>query len=127
MKTLIFILLRNHLDTNSTDIELMLMLVNHYGLSHVCAFDQFENIEVLNTAGEISRTFPYNFPYLDIYLPDSRTSAIEFYYRGARDRRFKFKNLFEYMLWNSLNGQGLTRLLLLKQILEIIYRLRRLI
>ena len=129
MKTLIFILLRNHLDTNSTDIELMLMLVNHYGLSHVCAFDQFENIEVLNTAGEISRTFPYNFPYLDIYFSDLQYQAIEFFYRGARDRKFKFKNLFEYMLWNSLNGQGSTRLglLLLKQILEIIYRIRRLI
>ena len=131
MNILNFILHKNYLDTNATDIELMLMLLNKYGLSHVCAFDEFENIGVparsRRNRPNLPNDFPYNFPYLDIYFPDSRTSAIEFYYQGARDRRFKFKNLFEYMLWNSLNGQGLTRLLLLKQILEIIYRLRRLI
>ena len=87
----------------------MLMLVNLYGLSHVCAFDEFENIGVLTRPND----YPYNFPYLDIYFPDPRKSAIEFYYRGARDRNLKFKNLFEYMLWNSLNGQGFTRLALL--------------
>ena len=101
------------------------MLVNQYGLSHVCAFDEFENIGVDKRPND----FLYNFPYLDIYLPDPGNEAIEFYYRGTRDRKFKFKNLFEYMLWNSLNGQGLFRLglLLFKQILDIIYRLRRLI
>ena len=88
------------LDPDATDIEDMLMLVNQYGLSHVCAEPEF-----------IGRREDYYFPYLDIkisYLRDEWVYAtlngtspyeIEFYYRGALDRNFKFKNLFEYLLW----------------------------
>ena len=88
------------LDPNSTVIEKMLMLVNKYGLSHVCALPEFQNIE------KQVFTLAYNFPYLDIYLPDHSNSRIEFYYRGAKDRNIKFKNLFEYLLWTADNGKG---------------------
>ena len=81
----------------------MLMLVNKYGLSHVCALQEFENIGIkIFTFGHL----PYDFHYLDIYLPDPSNSKIEFYYRGARDRNIRFKNLFEYLLWTADNGQG---------------------
>ena len=75
----------------------MLMLVNEYGLSHVCALHEFQNI------GDPLYE-PYNFPYLDIYLSGNFT--IEFFYRGTKDRKLKFKNLFEYLLWTASNGQG---------------------
>ena len=74
----------------------MLILVNKYGLSHVCALPEFKNI------GIQLLTKPYNFPYLDIYFPSDE--AIEFYYRGIKDRNLKFKNLFEYLVWTALNG-----------------------
>ena len=76
----------------------MLMLVNEYGLSHVCALREFQKID------ESLFQLPYNFPYLDISL--SGNLAIEFYYRGTKDRKLKFKNLFEYLLWAASNGQG---------------------
>ena len=88
------------------------MLVNKYGLSHVCALQEFQNI------GKHSLSeLPYNYPYLDIYLPITWNPRpwistyhldpkIEFYYRGAKDRTLKFKNLFEYLLWTADNGQG---------------------
>ena len=87
----------------------MLMLVNQYGLSHVCAEPEFQFI------GE---RLDYHFPYLDIkisYLRDEFLNGalngtspfqIEFYYRGALDRNFKFKNLFEYLLWLSSVNDG---------------------
>ena len=84
----------------------MLMLVNTFGLSHVCAFQEFQNI------GEpFFQLLPYNFPYLDIYLPGRvgpgrAGPGIEFYSRGTKDRKLKFKNLFEYLLWTASNGQG---------------------
>ena len=78
----------------------MLMLINEYGLSHVCAFEDLQNIGISRERTDT----PLYFPYLDIYLPDPSKSAIEFYYRGARDRNFKFKNLFEYVLWTGLYG-----------------------
>ena len=59
----------------------MLILVNEYGLSHVCALPEFENI------GKLAY-LPYNFPYLDIYFPSNKTEfdfPIEFYYRGTKD------------------------------------------
>ena len=77
----------------------MLILVNEYGLSHVCALPEFENIEKLS--GRQTK-LPYNFPYLDIYFPSNKT--IEFYYRGTKDRTLKFKNLLEYLIWTTLNG-----------------------
>ena len=87
-------------DENSTVIDKMLMLVNRFGLSHVCALEEFENIE--NPYHDRN----YNFPYLDIYLSKVPNLKIEFYYRGAKDRNFKFKNLFEYLLWSASNGKG---------------------
>ena len=80
----------------------MLLLVNKYGLSHICALPEFENIGIV----EASR-LPFNFPYLDIYLSydESRSySNIEFFYRGAKDRKLELRNLFEYLLWTALNG-----------------------
>ena len=83
----------------------MLLLVNNYGLSHVCALQEFKNIE-----NELRFTLPYNFPYLDIYLStpsfNSSNTNIEFYYRGAKDQNLKFRNLFEYLFWTALNGYG---------------------
>lgn len=76
----------------------MLILVNKYGLSHVCASQEFQNIEVEMTAE------PFNFPYLDIYLFET---TIDFYYRGAKNRTIKFENLFEYLFSTALNMQGL--------------------
>ena len=76
----------------------MLMLVNEYGLSHVCALREFQNI------GDSLYKQRYNFPYLDIYL--SGNLEIEFYYRGTKDRKLIFKNLFEFLLWADTNGQG---------------------
>ena len=78
----------------------MLMLVNRFGLSHVCALAAFENI------GTQFLALPYNFPYLDIYLSKGQNLTIEFYYRGAKDRNLKFKNLFEYLLWSASSGKG---------------------
>lgn len=89
------------LDSNSTVIDTMLLLVNKYGLSHVCALEEFQNIEVDKFKPLYNG---YNFPYLDIYI--SGYSTIEFYYRGSQFRKLKFKNLFEYLLWTALNGQG---------------------
>ena len=80
-------------------IEEMLMLINEYGLSHVCALHEFQNI-----APRLFETYPYNFPYLDIYLSDPYSPTIEFYYRGAKDRNLQFKNLFEYLLSTASNG-----------------------
>ena len=74
------------------------MLVNKYGLSHVCALHELENI------GISLHIKPYNFPYLDIYLSKTQNLTIEFYYRGAKDRNLTFKNLFEYLLWSASNG-----------------------
>ena len=71
----------------------MLMLVNQYGLSHVCAEPEFQHNGVRDD---------YHFPYLDIKVSSSRVRSsyeIEFYYRGALDRKLKFRNLFEYLLW----------------------------
>ena len=80
----------------------MLMLVNKYGLSHICALPEFKNVEI-----EKVWILPYNFPYLDIYLSydESRSfSNIEFYYRGAKDRNLQLRNLFEHLLWTAING-----------------------
>ena len=74
----------------------MLILVNKYGSSHVCALPEFKNI------GIHLLTNSYNFPYLDIYFPSKDT--IEFYYRGTKDLNLKFKNLFEYLVLSALNG-----------------------
>ena len=74
----------------------MLILVNKYGLIHVCALPEFKNI------GISIFTLPYSFPYLDIYFLSNQ--SIEFYYRGIKDRNLKFKNLFEYLVWTALNG-----------------------
>ena len=90
----------------------MLLLVNKYGLSHVCALEEFQNL------GIPSDRLPYNFPNLDILFPlglrsspsdscfDScfNSAAIEFFYRGVHDRQLEFNNLFEYLLWTASNG-----------------------
>ena len=101
----------------------MLSLVNKYGLSHVCANPEFENIDFL-------RQYNYNFPYLDIYLkkenlpyddlPDSEifgrdceselrtefSRSIEFFLRGTKDKDWEFKNLFEYLFWTKSHRPG---------------------
>ena len=82
----------------------MLMLVNKFGLSHVCAFQEFQNIGDPLCYDPKCKPLPYNFPYLDIYLPGNL--IIEFYFRGTKDRNLKFQNLFEYLLWTSSHRQG---------------------
>ena len=79
----------------------MLILVNKYGLSHVCASQEFQNIDIEMSAE------PFNFPFLDIYLTYYDSLSIDFYYRGAKDRTIKFENLFEYLLSTALNRQEL--------------------
>ena len=94
-------------DENSTVIDKMLMLVNRFGLSHVCALEEFKNT--------LDKRFkPYYFPYLDTYISIDYIAypelienwKIEFYYRGAKDRKLKFENLFEYLLWSASYGKG---------------------
>ena len=77
----------------------MMMLVNKYGLSHVCAKEELEETE------------DYNFPYLDVsftHILNRRggfwESYAEFYFRGALDRNSRLTNLFEYLLLTSWNG-----------------------
>ena len=96
----------------------MLILVKKYGLSHVCALQEFTDMP--NALW--SRPNPYglraklmaesNFPFLDIYLSNTSykwaeqfNSTIEFYYRGTKDKNLTFKNLFEY-LFSTADGQG---------------------
>lgn len=104
----------------------MLSLVKRYGLSHVCARSEFENIGPY-VSDDNSRP-RFNFPYLDIYIYQENTSQeytrevfgeifpsfrkdyqeknIKFYFRGAKDEDLEFQNLFEYLLSTSLHGRG---------------------
>ena len=86
----------------------MLLLVQEYGLSHVCANSEFKNIEDF---GSNSSFLNLNYPYLDIYFKKSdvhgniyQTFEIEFYFRGTKHQELKFENLLEYLLWTSLHG-----------------------
>ena len=86
-------------DPNSTAIDDMIMLVNKYGMSHVCAKQELHARE------------SYDYPYLDIswtYIFKSDYGVfhkyIEFYFRGALDRNSSLTNLFEYLLLTSWNG-----------------------
>lgn len=98
----------------------MLSLVQTYGLSHVCARSEFENIGSFVSADSQAPNF--NFPYLDIYFDQENINLeniqsyqedidqeknIKFYFRGARDQELKFQNLFEYLLSTSVHGTGL--------------------
>ena len=90
-----------------SEVEEMLILVNKYGLSHVCALQEFKDIGLSQR-----RIMPYNFPFLDIYLSNTSykwneqyNSTIEFYYRGTKDKNLTFKNLFKY-LFSTPDGQG---------------------
>ena len=94
----------------------MLSLVNNYGLSHVCANQEFENVE-------IGRNINYNFPYLDMYLKEEYLSpsdwpdltstefsirrSIEFFLRGTKDKDWEFQNLFEFLFWIRYQRSGL--------------------
>ena len=99
----------------------MLILVKKYGLSHVCALQEFKAIGG-NAVWNAVMLMPYNFPFLDIYLSNTSVriqsepseppepqsepnSIIEFYYRGTKDQNLTFKNLFEY-LFSTADGQG---------------------
>ena len=92
-------------------------MLNKYGLSHVCANREFENIEIY-------QKYNYHFPYLDMYqkkenLPeDERTDwcqtelciqfprSIEFFLRGTKEKNWEFKNLFEYLFWTKSHRPG---------------------
>ena len=108
----------------------MLVLVNEFGLSHLCAMQEFDFV------GDRA---DYYFQYLDIHVMNSLQFSqgltnlatvivvfkigifvnfglhvdydhsntgpeILFYFRGALDGNFKFNNLFEYLLWTFRNG-----------------------
>ena len=96
----------------------MLSLVNKYGLSHVCANPEFENIEHWGDGKDGDRDFMFNFPYLDMYIQEAYFSknwpetSMAFFLRGTKDKEWKFQNLFEYLYWTSLHGSGLKYLLL---------------
>ena len=90
---------------NLTVIEIMLSLVNTYGLSHICANREFQNFEYLeDRKDEIKLENLYNFPYIDIYFSEEH---IEFYFRGTKERSLQFQNLFEYFLSTRNHGIGL--------------------
>ena len=95
----------------------MLSLVNKYGLSHVCADPEFENIEYSwDQKGDRDFAYEINFPYLDMHLkpgiiyrewPEILAGInIEYFLRGTKDKVWEFQNLFEYLLWTSLHGAG---------------------
>ena len=94
---------------------MMLSLVNKYGLSHVCADPEFENIEYFGDQKGGDREIPINFPYLDMHAkpefsrewPEKLAGInIEFFLRGTKDKEWEFQNLFEYLFWTSLHGAG---------------------
>ena len=102
------------LGRNFTEIEKMLSLVQTYGLSHVCANKEFENIDDWSRVAylTVDHSEPnFNFPYLDIYLSQKNIYRdqfdIMFYLRGSKNIELKFQNLFEFMLFTSLHGKGL--------------------
>ena len=86
----------------------MLSLVNKYGLSHVCANLEFENIENDGDGKDGDRDIMFNFPYIDMHfkLNNNRDAIIEFFLRGTKDKDLEFQNLFEYLFWTSLHGAG---------------------
>ena len=96
----------------------MLSLVNKYGLSHVCANPEFENIENVGDGKDGDRDIMFNFPYIDMHFNliklDYNLHAfnIEFFLRGTKDKELEFQNLFEYLFWTSLHGPGLKYILL---------------
>ena len=93
-------------EQNSTIIEIMLSLVNKYGLSHVCANREFQNIEYWGDGKDDGdRDSLFNFPYIDMHF--SNGSIIEFYFRGTKERSLKFQTLFEYFLSIKNHGIGL--------------------
>ena len=99
----------------------MLLLINEYGLSHVCAKTEFKNTE-FDGDGKVRYNFiaPINFPYLDLQmlknnintttyydiLQHKQTIEPMFYFRGAKEKTTKFNNLFEYILSTVPHGQG---------------------
>ena len=91
---------------------MMLSLVNKYGLSHVCADPEFENIEYFGDEKGGDREIPINFPYLDMHAKPRFSRDwlaginIEFFLRGTKDKMWEFQNLFEYLFWTSLHGAG---------------------
>ena len=89
----------------------MLSLVNKYGLSHVCANPEFQNIEHVRDGKVGDRTIMFNFPFLDMHFKENENYSDEnydFFLRGTKDKEIEFKNLFEYLFWTSLHGSGLT-------------------
>ena len=90
-------------------IDEMLVLINKFGLSHVCGNQIFDNIEKTNSANH-GRGEPFNFPYLDTYLSFNRSAweyNVEFYLRGQKDHDINFRNIFEYLLSTTSHGQEL--------------------
>ena len=87
----------------------MLLLVNKYGLSHVCGNDEFKNQEQ-STWGNNNNYF---YPYLDILFEDKnvekylrkKLKRMEFLFRGYNeDDQMDFGNLFQYLLFAQSHG-----------------------
>ena len=86
----------------------MLKNINSYGLSHLCAFSNFEPAE--KYIGHMA----VSYPFLDIYLKIDRANFIleimqgdihvEFYSRGNKYYKTSFNNLFEYHIFNEQSG-----------------------
>ena len=86
---------------NLSDIEEILLNVNSYGLSHLCAFSIFELAE------ESMADLSFSYPFLDIYFKNDRANSkhdVEFYSRGFKYDKTSFNNLFEYLIFTEQHG-----------------------
>ena len=94
----------------------MLLLLNTYGLSHVCGNDEFQNLEDSSLIGYGEGYF---YPYLDILFENKgytrmlgeyasnyvRKHSMKFLFRGYNeDDRIEFRNLFQYLVFAKSHG-----------------------
>ena len=99
----------------------MLLNVNSYGLSHLCAFSIFEvgeepfadlSLEYqfldlhfkndrANSQYNVEHNVDYYVDYYEEYIPEYN---LEFYSRGFKYSKTIFNNLFEYLIMSEQHG-----------------------
>ena len=92
--------MNDSLGVNLSDIEEMLLNVNSYGLSHLCAFSIFEVAEEVPD-------LPFTYPFIDIYFENDTAKSqynVEFNSRGFKYSKTIFNNLFEYLIITEQHG-----------------------
>ena len=95
---------------NLTMIDEMLLDINVYGLSHVCANEVFESFSKVDYDHYFNFDSPtHNFPNLDIHhtkiwKEEKFDHQVEFYFRGSKDYPTNYQNLFEYLVATEYNG-----------------------